>query len=279
MTLAMQGASRESLTAARERLDATLDDTAAAHDGLRVAGELFGVVDLLDGQPALRGALTDPARDGEDKRVLLTSLLSGKVDAVTLDLLGDMVQSRWSSTGDLADAVDALAIQAVATTAAHQGHIDDLEDDVFRCGQIVSADPALRAALNDRSAPAAAKSRLVSDLLADKVTPASALLLERVLSHPRGRSLEDAIASAITQVAERRRQVTVTVVSAVALSPEQRDRLRTALSHQLMTTAEVQLNVVVDPAVVGGLKITMGDEVIDATIASRLEEARRRLAG
>jgi len=279
MTLAMQGASRESLASARARLEAALGDPTATHDGLRIAGELFEVVDLLDAQPALRGALTDPARDGEAKRVLLTSLVSGKVDAVTLGLLGDLVQARWSSTADLADAVEALAIQTVATTAAHRGHLDDLEDDVFRCGQIVSADPPLRAALNDRSAPATLKSQLVNDLIADKVAPTSTLLLQRVLSHPRGRSLEDAVASAITQVAERRRQVTVTVVTAVTLSAEQRDRLRATLSRQLMTSAEIQLNVVVDPAVVGGLKITMGDEVIDATIASRLEEARRRLAG
>jgi len=276
MARSMQGASRESLAAARGRLD-TLLSTATGEDPLVIGAQLFAVVDVLDVQAAVRAALTDPARSGDDKAQLATTLLQGKIDGAVLDLVGGVVRQRWSRPRDLADALADLSVQAVATSAERRAVLDAVEDDLFRFGQIVTGAPQLRAALTDRAVPAAPKQRLVDDLLAGKASPEATLLLGRAVAHPRGQSLEDGLGDLVREVAERRRRLTATVVAAVPLTEQQRERLAVVLSAQ--RGKQVHLNVVVDPEVVGGVKVTIDDEVVDGTMATRLDEARRRLAG
>ena len=272
----MQGASRETLAAARARLD-TLLSTATGEDPLAIGSQLFAVVDVLDAQAAVRAALTDPARSGEDKAQLAATLLGGKIDGAVLDLVGGVVRERWSRPRDLPDALADLSVQAVATAAERRAVLDAVEDDLFRFGQIVTGAPQLRAALTDRAVPSAPKQRLVDDLLAGKASPEATLLLGRAVAHPRGRSLEDGLADLVREVAERRRRLTATVVAAVPLTQAQRERLAAVLSAQ--RGKQVHLNIVVDPEVVGGVKVTIDDEVVDGTMATRLDEARRRLAG
>ena len=272
----MRGASRDSLTAARSRLDTVLAEPGAAAPEM-VGAELFAVVDVLDAQPALRAALTDPSRDAESKTALAAALIRSQVSTTTLDVVSAAAASRWSGVGDLATALEDLAVQAWATAAERRGALDAVEDDVFRFTQIVAGSPQLRAALTDRVAPVSAKQALVAGLLDGKAAPESAALASRVVAHPRGHSLEDGLGDLEHAVAERRRRVTATVVSAVPLSDSQHARLVAALSRQ--RGVPVHLNVVVDPEVVGGIKVTMGDEVVDGTLASRLEDARRRFAG
>ncbi|MFZ0324387.1 MAG: F0F1 ATP synthase subunit delta [Actinomycetes bacterium] len=276
MSVPMQGASRESLGAARGRLDALLS-AGSGTQPLPVGEQLYSVVDFLDDQPAVRAALTDPSRSATDKAQLFDTLFRDKIDGATQDLVGGIVRERWSRPRDLADALADLGLQAVATAAERRQVLDSLEDDLFRFGQIVAGSPQLRSALTDRAVPAVPKQQLVDDLLRGKASPEAALLLGRVVVHQRGRSLEDGLADLIEEVAERRRRTTATVVAAIPLTEQQRERLAASLSAQRGT--QVHLNVVVDPEVVGGLKITIGDEVVDGTLATRLDEARRRLAG
>jgi F-type H+-transporting ATPase subunit delta len=272
----MRGASRQSLAAARARLDQALADPSAA-EPQALGEELFSFVDVLDAQPALRAALTDPGGDSDSKAALATELLSGKVSGTTMVQVEAAARSRWSAARDLGDALADLAVQALATSAERRGALDAVEDDVFRFTQIVAGSGELRAALADRIAPSAAKAQLVGELLQGKAASESRVLLSRVVAHPRGRSLEDGLADLEREVAERRRRLTATVVSAVPLSDAQRERLAVALSAQRGT--QVHLNVVVDPDVVGGLRVTIDDEVVDGTLANRLEEARRRFGG
>ncbi len=276
MPAPMQGSSRASLAAARGRLDVLLS-SGVATDPLSLGEQVFSVVDLLDAQPAVRAALTDPARAGEDKAQLVSSLFAGKVEGPTLDLVSGMVRDRWAQPRDLAEALADLGVQSLATAAERRNALDTVEDDLFRFGQIVAGAPELRSALTDRAVPAGPKQRLVDTLLTDKTSPEAHLLLGRAVVHPRGRSLEAGVADLIRDVAERRRRITATVVAAVPLTEQQRSRLAAVLSAQ--RGAQVHLNVVVDPEVVGGVKVTIGDEVVDGTLSTRLDEAHRRLAG
>lgn len=275
MTDLVRGASRESLGSARQRLAAQLSGQPDA--ARQVGEELFGVVDLLDGQPALRAALTDPGRDHEARTGLISGLLRNKVAAATLEPAVAAVRERWSAPQDLAEALSDLGVQALAVSAEQRDALDDVEDDVFRFGQIVSGTPQLRAALTDRAAPAPARAGLLERLLQGKAQPETLALLRRAVLAPRGRSLEDALQLVQRQVAERRRRRTATVVSALPLSGQQRTRLAVALQRQ--AGMPVHLNVIVDPDVVGGFKVSLGDEVIDATLANRLRDARRKMAG
>jgi len=269
----MRGASRESLAAAGDRLETLLGQEGV--DASLVGGELFEVADLLDGQVSVRSALTDPSRTGDDKAAFSRELLEGRLSNGTVSLVEGTVRSRWSTDRDLADAAEALAVEAFVRSAQEQGRLDSLEDELFRFSRVVTATPTLRAALTDRGLPDDRKADLVNELLQDKAGAETVVLARRAVTHPRGRSLEAALAALGDMAAARRARLVATVTTAVPLTEEQRDRLSSALAQQF--GHEVHLNVVVDGDVIGGIRVSLGDEVIDGTLATRLDEAQRRI--
>ena len=121
------------------------------------------------------------------------------------------------------------------------------------------------------------KQAVITDLLSDKADPATIELLSFTASHLRGRRLEQSVDTLSQLAAERRDQLVAAVTAAEPLSADQERRLAAALER--IYGSAVNLNVNIDPALVGGITVKIGDEVIDGSIASRLETARRRLAG
>lgn len=71
-------------------------------------------------------------------------------------------------------------------------------------------------------------------------------------------------------------RVRATATTAVELSEQERERVARELSRRL--NKDVRLSVVVDSRILGGLKIQFGDHLIDASVAARLQQLRRRLA-
>ncbi|MER5309212.1 F0F1 ATP synthase subunit delta [Streptomyces sp. NPDC002773] len=271
----MNGASREALSAARESLDALTDNTSA--DAGVLADELAAVTVLLDREVSLRRVLTDPAQSGEAKAELAQRLLSGQVGGATVDLVSGMVRSRWSRSRDLVDAAEELANTADLTAAQKAGALDDVEDELFRFGRIVSSSPELRSALTDKAATATAKGALLRSLLGGKAHATTERLVVRLVTQPRGRSLEAGLESLSKLAAARRNRMVAVVTSAVPLSDQQKQRLGAVLAK--LYGREMHLNLDVDPAVLGGITVQVGDEVINGSIAERLDEATRRLAG
>ncbi|MFI6146149.1 F0F1 ATP synthase subunit delta [Streptomyces sp. NPDC051109] len=271
----MNGASREALASARERLDALTDNTSV--DATKLAGELAAVTALLDREVSLRRVITDPAQSGEAKAELVRRLLGSQVGGETLDLVSGMTRSRWSQSRDLVDSLEELAATADLTAAQQAGALDNVEDELFRFGRIVASNTGLRSALTDRAATASAKSTLLHSLLGGKANAVTERLVTRLVTHPRGRSLEAGLESLSKLAAERRDRMVATVTSAVPLSDVQRQRLGAVLAK--LYGRQMHLNLDVDPAVLGGISVRVGDEVIDGTIADRLAEASRRMAG
>ncbi|MFH9662922.1 F0F1 ATP synthase subunit delta [Streptomyces sp. NPDC017248] len=270
----MNGASREALAAARERLDALTDSTSVA--AAQLADELAAVTALLDREAGLRRALTDPAQPAEAKAQLVLRLIGGQVGGATVDLVSGLARSRWSQPRDLVDALEELADIADLTAAEQTGTLDDVEDELFRFGRIVSSSTGLRAALTDRAAGTSAKSELLHRLLGGRAKPATERLVTRLVTAPRGRSLEAGLESLSRLAAERRNRVVAVVTSAVPLSDGQKERLGAALTK--LYGRRMHLNLDVDPEVVGGIRVQVGDEVINGSIADRLDEAARRMA-
>ncbi|MEU2900047.1 F0F1 ATP synthase subunit delta [Streptomyces sp. NPDC006967] len=270
----MNGASREALAAARERLDALTDSTSA--DAGSLAGELAAVTALLDREVSLRRVLTDPAQPGEAKAELARRLLGSQVSGPAADLVAGMVRTRWSQSRDLVDAMEELADVADLTAAQKAGALDDVEDELFRFGRIVSSSTELRAALTNRSAPVSSKSELLRSLLGGRANAATERLVTRLVTAPRGRSLESGLESLSKLAAERRDRMVAVVTSAVPLSDRQKQRLGDVLAK--LYGRRMHLNLDVDPAVVGGIRVQVGDEVINGSLADRLEDASRRLA-
>ncbi len=291
----MRGASRASYADLRERLAAVAVSPATSE---QIGDQLFAVVRLLDAEHGLRRALADTSKPAGEKAAVVRRLLHGKVSAVSEDLVADAAALRWATSGDLSDAIEQLAIEAYAFVAqlspggttprapraprggsdaeARGDTLDDLEDDLFRFGRLVSGQPGLREALIG-PAPTAAKGSLLADLLRDKVSDPSLKLITQLLTHTRGRSPQAALEVAASIAAARREQLVALVRVATELSAAQRQRLGDTLRQTY--GQGIHLNVVHDPAVIGGVSVQIGDELIDGTAASRLAEVRRRLAG
>ena len=270
----MNGASREALAAARERLDALTDSTSV--DATQLADELAAVTALLDREATLRRVFTDPAQSGEAKAELVQRLLGTQVSGPVVDLLAGMVRTRWSQPRDLVDAVEELANIADLTAAEKSGGLDDVDDELFRFGRIVSSNTELRAALTDRAASTSAKSELLRRLLGGRANVTTERLVTRLVTAPRGRSLEAGIESLSKLAAARRDRMVAVVTSAVPMTDAQKRRLGAALAK--VYGRQMHLNLDVDPEVLGGIRVQVGDEVINGSVADRLEDAARRMA-
>lgn len=271
----MNGASRDALAAARERLNTLTDATSV--DAGALAAELASVTALLDREVSLRRVLTDPAQAGEAKAELAGRLLGGQVGGEAIDLVSGMVRTRWSRSRDLVDAIEELADTADLIAAERDGSLGEVEDEVFRFGRTVASAPDLRAALTSHTAKTSAKRELLHSLLGGKARPVTERLLIRLVTEPRGRSLEGGLQALSTLAAERRDRSVAVVTSAVPLSDQQRRRLGDALAR--VYGRQMHLNLDVDPEVLGGISVRIGDELINGSIADRLEEAQRRMAG
>jgi F-type H+-transporting ATPase subunit delta len=271
----MRGSSRDSIAAGQERLDVLLSRKGT--DASAVAEELFVVTDALADNPGLRRALADPARDGQAKAGLIEQLLAQQVAGPTLDLLSGLVRSRWAAAADLTDAVESLAISAVLSAVERAGHLDALEEELFRFSRIVAADPGLRDAFSQRSEGVERKAELVRNLLGGKTVPETVRLAVRAATRPRGLRTEQVLQKYVGAVARKRRQLIAEVVSAVPLTEAQRTRLAAALERSY--GRPVRLNLDLDPDVIGGLRVQVGGELIDGTLSGRLEDAGRKLAG
>ena len=290
----MEASSRESLVRVRERLNQLTREPSgllertkdrltreprvtSAGDLTGLADELFAVARLLDGQLTLRRSLSDPAGKPEERAALANRLFASRLSPAALELVETVARQRWSRPPDLVEAFMALATEASLDAAEVRGELDDVEDELFRFGRIVSSDRELGRILSDRKAPAGGKSALLDRLLSRKVSPVTEQLVRNVLTGPHVGHAENAI-ERLSEVASRRRgQSVARVTTAVALTPEQEQRLTEVLGRIYGRT--VGLQVTVDPSVLGGLIVQVGDEVIDGSIAHRLEVAGRRLVG
>ncbi|HEX7661439.1 MAG TPA: F0F1 ATP synthase subunit delta [Pseudonocardiaceae bacterium] len=270
----MQAASRESLATARERLDDVIEGLSGAE--LNTFGdELFGVFGVLAGERVLRRYLSDPGTESAARQRLATSVFSGKITARTLDTVLSLVGSRWSEPGDLVDAVELLARQVLLTVAEQDGSLEDVEDELFRFGRILDAQPQLRELLNDESAPVDRRLTLLNGLVENKVRPVTLALLRQAVRAPRGRSLDLVVGRLAELAADRRNRSVAHITAATALSDEQEQRLVRVLSD--IFGRAVSLQVELDPDLLGGLVIRVGDEVIDGSVLAKLAKARQAL--
>lgn len=272
----MRGSSRSSLAASRTSLDAQLRGLDAPQ-ATKLSADLFALASALAGSTSLRRALTDPSRTGVDKAKLVRDLVATQIGAEALSVATDTVALRWSAPRDLVDALELLAVDSEAASANLDGKLDDLEEELFRFGRILVENPALRRALVDQSVEKKTRISLVASLIDAKVTASSARLIKVLVGAPRGRSIEQGLADFAEVAAARRNRLIALVRSATPLSDEQRARLSAALTAQV--GQPVRLNIQIDPSAIGGVVVRLGDEEVDGTIVSRLNNARRELAG
>jgi F-type H+-transporting ATPase subunit delta len=268
----MYAASREALAQTRSALSSALGAVsagAATAASAQAGSELFSVVEVLDGQRALRSALADASAPAAGRQALAEQLFSGKVGAEALATVKAAAGQDWSAARDLVNSLELLGREALLRAAADQSQLDTVEDELFRLGRIVAGDPSLEQTLSDLSVPAARKREFLSRLLA---------VTEALAGQAVGR-LKSAPADTFDQLsnlAAAQRDTTVAHVrSASALSSEQSDRLASTLTRTY--GKPVAVHVEVDPELLSGLVVRVGDEVIDGSAAGRLAALRKNL--
>jgi F-type H+-transporting ATPase subunit delta len=269
----MRGASAESLAVLTDALRDAVDGGA---DAARVASDLFGVAAILRREPGLRRVATDVSVTADAKSELTRQVFGNRLDPVSLDLVATAAGRRWAATRDLADALEHLGVVAVVRSAEQSGQADALEDELFAFERLVSENPELRDALSDPARTVEDKRTLLRGLLEGKATPATLRLAEQAVTGSH-RTVAVALEEYQKVAAAHRNRLVATVRVARELGEQGEQRLAGVLARQY--DRPVHLNVVVDPEVIGGIRVEIGDDVIDGTVVSRLDDARRRLAG
>ena len=272
----LRAASREAMAV----LTTDFDSAASAldADGLTtLAGELTSVAKLLIAESALLKHLAEPTDDSTPTVRIVDTLLSGKVGDPTLKLLRTAVSQRWSTESNLVDAVEHTARLALLKRAEVAGEVDEVEDQLFRFGRILDAQPRLTALLSDYNTPADGRIALSDKVLddGDGVNATAKALLTQTVGLLRGERADEAVIDLAELAVARRGEVVAHVTAAAQLSDAQRTRLTEVLTRVYGHPVAVQLHV--DPELVGGLSIAVGDEVIDGSIASRLAAAQTQL--
>jgi F-type H+-transporting ATPase subunit delta len=241
-----------------------------------VGDELFSVAAALDVTPSVRRVLTDPATEPDARSGLAAAVFGDKVDTATLGIVDVAAQGRWSSGRDLADAVELAGLAAHVAAADKDGSLDALENELFDAQRIIDGDRELRGVLGDRTIPTDHKRTLITRIFDGKVSASTMALLQQAAATRTG-SFDGVLERFADEVAARRQRILAEVRTAVSLEPAELERLSAALSAKY--GQDVHLNVIVDPRILGGLQVAIGDDVIDGTVAGRLEDARRQLAG
>lgn len=270
----MRGTSQASKDAVLREFDPVI--SAAGGDAVTIAEQLFAVVDALDSSGSLRRALTDPARPGTDKATLVTRLF-GSLDSRTVDVLTSFASARWSADVDLAESIEEAGEIALFAAAQDEGSLETVEEELFRVERLLSGERELLVAMSNRSATKEQRLALLEATFGRKVTPVTHALLTRAVGVPRGRRLVPALEALLRTAAARRERTVANVTAAVELTAAQRKRLAGILADAY--GREMQINVAVDPTVLGGIRVQVGAEVVDGTVLSRLDDARRRLVG
>lgn len=243
-------------------------------DAASTGEELFGVVAVLRGEPALRRVATDSSVAGEAKADLVRNIFGSSLGKRALDVVQDAVQRRWTASWDLADALEQLAVIALVRSVGKDG--SRVNDELFAVVRLLETYPELRSALSDASRTTQDRSALLAGLLGEQVLPATSRLVEQAITSGRG-NIEKVLGDYQRVAAAAQDEVLAVVRTARGLGDAELRRLSTALGKQYDAT--VHLHVVVEPDLVGGLRIEIGDDRIDGTIASRIDDARRRLVG
>ena len=272
----MAGVSSESLKAALAEVEPKLPTAP-----LSLANELFGILEALDGSAGLRRALTDPSRSAEEKSGLIRGLLAGKVSADAEQIVSSLAASRWADSRDIGDALETIAATVAIAVAESKGAaagrgasgLEALENDLFAFNTVVEGSHELQRALVEPAAAPQQKADLARKLVPGASEEAQLLIRQAVVA-PRGVKPAKLV-ERFAELAAKRWIATVEVTR--PLTEEQQARLQAGLNA--LYGRELKVNTVVDPELIGGIRVKVGDEVVDASVLTKLGELRRKLAG
>ena len=272
----MRSASRDAQSAVVARFDA-ISGSLSTDQLSTLSEELTAVGKVLLDEPILARHLAEASGETDAKKQLLQRLLGGRVGSTTLDLLDTAVSVRWSRTEDFVGAVQHVARLSLLARADRDYQADEVAEQLFRFGRVLDSEPQLTTLLSDYSKPAADRVALLRGVL-DRASGSNQIataLLSQTVELLDGERVDEAVRDLAQLAVSRRGEVVAQVSAAADLSDSQRRRLTEVLTRIYHTPVSVQLTV--DPELLGGLSVAVGDEVIDGTLSSRLAAAATKL--
>ena len=267
-------ASRIADRESRDSLAPKLRDT--REDAWRIGNELFTITKVLDDSIQLERALTDPSRPVADKVAVLTELLGDNVHPMTMEIMTDLVSRHWSRARDIANAVEDFGVDAMMYYADATGATLQVSVELSELHSALLNLSVVRAKLYDYQATSEARVKLFHEVFSGKtLNKVTMRLAEHATCNLRRRRYLETIQWLINKFSRHMGESMVTVTTATPLKPEQIKRLVEVYSAKV--GRQVHINSVVDPTVLGGMRIQVGDEVTDNTVVAQLQNLHRKV--
>ncbi len=267
-------ASRIADRESRDSLAPKLRDT--REDAWRIGNELFTITKVLDDSIQLERALTDPSRPVADKVAVLKELLGDNAHPMTMEIMTDLVSRRWSRARDIANAVEDFGVDAMMYYADATDTTLQVSIELSELHSALLNLPVVRAKLYDYQATSEARVKLFREVFSDKtLNKVTMRLAEHATCNLRRRRYLETIQWLINKFSRHMGESMVTVTTATPLKKEQIKRLVEVYSAKV--GRQVHINSVVDPTVLGGMRIQVGDEVTDNTVVAQLQNLHRKV--
>lgn len=263
----MGSATREAVAAAKAAIVARPGAATLA-----VGEEIFSAGRAIGGSAQLLGALTDPSAGSEDKATLVDSVFRS-LGTDARELLTGLAQSRWSAASDFLFGVEELGLRVMADSVDSKV---DIPAELFAFGQLVQSNAELELAVGSKLGDPSAKAALIASLLGGRLSGQSIAIIGHLVQQPLGRRIGALLDAAADIVADQNSLAVATVTVAAPLAPAQLDRLRKGLSAKY---GSLRINQIVDPTILGGVRVAVGSDVIDDSVATRLKELKLQLVG
>lgn len=270
----MKAASREALANSQSRVDEILAGDKNVASAVQAGLDIFEVVDVLDGDRELRVSFIDVAAPAEARKSLAENLFGSKISAGALSILQEAAANQWSSPKDFVNGLVSLGRRALLRAAEAQGQLGQVEDELFRLAQILDREGELTQLLSDRTAESARKRGLLANVLYGKVTMFTEALALQAISRPEQNPIDDVAGLADTAAALQGRTI-ARVVAAGELNEGQQAVLAEKLGK--IYGRAMSIHSEVDTSLLGGMRIRVGDEIIDGSTAGKIARFRAQM--